>query len=184
MTWADKYINAAGEEELDRIGEQVFQPLRLAEGQEDETSPSSTSLTRTTRTSPSETRSSSSTNGTSTRTTRAVLAEVRRLLQEVDSGQLTVEPLAISLPSEAPGEVRAVFDAYLVVREVFRMVDTDTEEIPFSYGFAAERCGLERDDAREAIRWLLTEGYLVKGESLPPTTHQHGTKTYRLGNRR
>ena len=104
----------------------------------------------------------------------------------MDAEDLTVEPPAISMPPEAPEEVRAVFDAYLLVREVYRMVVPEAEEIPFSYGFVAERCrGLAREDAVDPVRWLVAEGYLLEGKPLPPTKGRaHGTNTYRLGSRR
>jgi hypothetical protein len=104
----------------------------------------------------------------------------------VDDGQLAVSPPAIVLPPEAPAEVQAVLDAYLVVREVVRLVDQHAEEIAFSYRFAEGRSdGLTMGQARDALRWLVSEGYLVEGTPLPPTKgHEYGPNTYLVGSRR
>lgn len=70
--------------------------------------------------------------------------------------------MAPRLPSDTPQIIRDVFEGFRELLAIHSMYDAQRSAAPYTWNFASDWTGRGRRQCGDAIKWLLSRGYLVR----------------------
>ena len=106
-------------------------------------------------------------------------AEFEGLLRLHGAGD--IEPVPVALPPLGPTAspaAREIAEFVALVRGL-RLAAGDERDVPLALRWVASKTGWPQQSVSRALSWLVANGVLVRGETLPAQKYGRGTQCYR-----